>query len=434
MDCLIRTAPLQLTSANFLGRWVMVSGLIVAAWFGQTGGSVAGEAGIAAPGTANSASPATRNTAQQAVQTALKQVYRLLVETNGAAKGGTAFLVSGKRVIATNHHVIEDGTAYSVGFLDRSGVAKRIPLRLLAIFPQKDLALLEALDDLPGEPMQLAEDLPAVATELFAIGFPAAADPLDGPSWTRGDDTTFFIPSVVKGYVSRVLANRWFSSQLQHQTPIIPGYSGGPLIDPGGVVLAVSTAIHKEAGGISYGVLAGDVADFLKACALPTRKMLIGAQPHAVRRRLVGRPDTAMPKVVKKAAQPDIFDMQMLAKGNDFLERGDIVAARLIYHYLVDRRDLPEAYAGMAKTYDPIFLNEKKVVGVAGDFAKAHAFYKEAERLSRSMAIRDVPIAAAPSAGGCNDSVCRLVNSAQGPVIACKDAGPDANSAAAAHR
>jgi hypothetical protein len=187
-----------------------------------------------------------------------------------------------------------------------------------------------------------------------------------------------------------------------------------------GVVLAVSTAIHKEANGISYGVLAADLADFLQACALPTHKTLVSAQPRALPPPLAVA--VAEPTVMKKAARPDIFDLEMLARGNDFLERGDIVAARLIFNYLVDRGNLPDAYAGLAKTYDPIFLNEKNVVGVAGDFAKAYVFYKEAERLTRSMADKGAPIAETRSAGGCNDSVCRLVNSAQGPVITCRHA------------
>lgn len=81
-----------------------------------------------------SAKPANRT-----VEDTAKQVYRLLVEVEGAIKGGTGFLASGRRVVATNHHVIESGTAYSVGFIDKDGSVKRIPLRLLAIFPRRIL-------------------------------------------------------------------------------------------------------------------------------------------------------------------------------------------------------------------------------------------------------------------------------------------------------
>lgn len=396
-------------------RSMFIAGLFILALLGGSAASWAGNA-------ERSASPAPTDrgeTHEDAVRKAIPQVYRLLVEVDRAAKGGTAFLVSGKRVVATNHHVVEGGTAFSVGFISPDGIVKRIPLRLLAIFPQKDLALLEALDDLPGEPLTLTDDYPGVAAELFAIGFPAAADPQGGPSWSHDDDTTYFIPSVVTGYVSRVLTNPWFSSQLQHQTPIIPGYSGGPLIDTQGVVLAISTAIHKEANGISYGVLAADLAAFLDACALPNKKALIASRPES--EAPSNSVDDPTPELVKEKAMPNPADLDMLARGQDFLDRGDIIAARLIFQYLVDRVDMPDAYAGLAKTYDPMFLNEKKVIGVSGDFAKAFAFYQQAARLGRPSVYSGTNAPTSLSGSGCKNSICTLVNGSNGPVIACSN-------------
>jgi S1-C subfamily serine protease len=357
------------------------------------------------------AAPADHSGADS-VQSAVRQTYRLLVEFDGAVKGGTAFLVSGSRIIATNHHVIEGGRSYSVGFIDENGIVKRVPLRVLAIFPQKDLALLEALDHLPGRPLSLADGYPPVATDLFAIGFPAAADPRGGLSWAQSDDTTFFIPSVLKGYVSRVLTNRWFSSQLQHQTPIIPGYSGGPLINDNGVVLGISTAIHKDANGISYGVLAGDLADLLDACMLPMDRISDGSRPRTVLRQ----PVATEPEMPKPAVRLEPEDEEMLARGYDFLDRGDIVAARLVFRYLVDKRNLQQAYGGLAKTYDPLFLNKKKVIGVSGDAEKARAFYEKAANLAQAEGAVVVPSAAS----GCSNSVCNLVNSTDGPAVVCQ--------------
>jgi hypothetical protein len=357
-------------------------------------------------------SPTAAEHAIDSVQSAVRQVYRLLVEFDGAVKGGTGFLVSGSRIIATNHHVIEGGRSYSVGFIDENGIVKRVPLRILAIFPQKDLALLEALDHLPGRPLPLADGYPPVAMDLFAIGFPAAADPRGGLSWAQSDDTTFFIPSVLKGYVSRVLTNRWFSSQLQHQTPIIPGYSGGPLINDNGVVLGISTAIHKDANGISYGVLAGDLADLLGACMLPMDRISDGSRPRTVLRQ----PVAAEPEMPKPAVKLEPADEEMLARGYDFLERGDIVAARLVFRYLVDKRNLQQAYGGLAKTYDPLFLNKKKVIGVSGDAEKARALYEKAANLGGM----DVSTGSVAVASGCNNSVCNLVNSPDGPAVVCQ--------------
>ena len=350
----------------------------------------------------------SESTANNSVQTAVRQVYRLLVEFDGAVKGGTAFLVSGSRVIATNHHVIESGKSYSIGFIDENGAVKRIPLRVLAIFPQKDLALLEALDNLPGRPLPLADSYPPVATDLFAIGFPAAADPRGGLSWAQSDDTTFFIPSVLKGYVSRVLTNRWFSSQLQHQTPIIPGYSGGPLINGHGIVMGISTAIHKDANGISYGVLAGDLADLLEACTLPTDRISDGTRPRSVARQ----PIAIEPEMPRAPVRLDPADEEMLARGYDFLERGDIIAARLVFRYLVDKRNLLQAYGGLAKTYDPLFLNKMKVIGVSGDAEKARALYEKAAS--------GRPALTSSAASGCNNSICNLVNTSNGPAVICQ--------------
>ena len=348
------------------------------------------------------------------------QVYRLLVDVEGAIKGGTAFLVSGSRVIATNHHVIDKGTAFSVGYAGEKGIIKRIPLRVLAVFPQKDLALLEALDDLPGQPLPLSTQYPPAGTDLFAIGFPAAADPQGAMSWTRGDDETFFIPSVLKGYVSRVLTNRWFSSQLQHQTPIIPGYSGGPLVDNNGVVVGISTSIHKEANGISYAVLAADLGDFITACSLPLRGGKAPSRPALKRKNAEQAPEAMNTYSIQKKTQYAPEDLAMLARGTKLLEGGDIVAARLMFRYLANNRGLAEAFAGLAKTYDPIYLNKQNVLGVSGDAAKAEEFYQQAAKLGATEPDPPSLVAAPSPEGRCDDSVCKLVNSASGPVVMCE--------------
>ena len=354
------------------------------------------------------------------VENVTRQVYRLLVDVEGAIKGGTAFLVSGSRVIATNHHVIEKGTAFSVGYAAEKGVIKRIPLRVLAVFPQKDLALLEALDDLPGQPLPLSTQYPGAGTDLFAIGFPAAADPQGAMSWTRGDDETFFIPSVLKGYISRVLTNRWFSSQLQHQTPIIPGYSGGPLVDNSGIVVGVSTSIHKEANGISYAVLAADLGDFVTACSLPLLGGKASLRP-AVKRKSTGRaPEAVNTYSIQKKSQYAPEDQAMLARGMKLLEGGDIIAARLMFRYLANNRGLAEAFAGLAKTYDPIYLNKQNVLGVSGDAAKAEEFYQQAAKLGATEPDPASLAASQPPEGRCDDSICKLVNGANGPVVICE--------------
>lgn len=350
-----------------------------------------------------------------------RRVYRLLVEVEGAIKGGTAFLVSGKRIIATNHHVVDKGNAFTVGYLDKDNLIRRLPARVIATFPQKDLALLEVLDDLPGEPLTLAIDQPAPALDLIAIGFPAAADPQGVSSWTAGDDETFFLPSVLKGSVSRVLTNRWLSSQLQHQTPIIAGYSGGPLVNDDGEVIGVSTAIHKDANGISYAVLAADVAEFASACALPVKtdpvtrpakdELLMSSLPLEDR-----LPDVTASLGIRQDIASELDERVILRRANELLEYGDIAAARLLFEFLVSNGGTPESVTGLAKTYDPSFLYKKNVIGVVGNRARAVALYAEAAALNYG---KKPGLASRDGYGTCENSTCKLINGPQGPLIVC---------------
>jgi hypothetical protein len=353
------------------------------------------------------------------IRQATTRVYRLMVDVDGAVKGGTAFLVSGKRIIATNHHVVEKGTAFTLGFATEDHRIKRVPLRLLAIYPQKDLALLEALDDLPGDALPLLPSYPYPATDLFAIGFPAAADPQGVMWWSSGADDTFFVPSVIKGYVSRVLPNRWFSSQLQHQTPIIPGYSGGPLVDNDGIVVGISTSVHKEANGISYAVLGADLGEFVTACGLP----LTGGAITEIRPAGDHSAFLTVPGTVKTSASQQqepavtISDRTMLDRANRMLTYGDIIAARLILEYLVTHRRVPEAMASLAKSYDPGFLRDNKVLGVAGDPAKAAMLYRQAADLGDTEAKR---LLTAITSSSCSASLCNLSNGPNGPQVFCE--------------
>jgi S1-C subfamily serine protease len=352
------------------------------------------------------------------VRKAAGQVYRLIVEVEGAVKGGTSFLVSGHRIVATNHHVVEKGTAFTLGFVEDDHRIRRVPLRLIAIYPQKDLALLEALDDLPGDALPLFAGHPDPATDLFAIGFPAAADPQGAMWWANGTDDTYYVPSVIKGYVSRVLPNRWFSSQLQHQTPIIPGYSGGPLVDNDGVVVGISTSVHKEANGISYAVLGADLAEFVSACGLPAKSNAIGLSPPADQRVTpVSIPQMVKTTAVQPGPVPSDNDRAMLERAKNMLTYGDIIAARLILDYLVNQRKMHEALPSLAKSYDPAFLSQQKVLGIAGDPGKAAALYKEAAALGEN----DTKQLVTSSAGGtCSESLCTLLNTERGPQLACE--------------
>lgn len=347
-----------------------------------------------------------------------KQVYRILVELDGVIKGGTGFLVSGNRVVATNSHVLDKGTAYALGYISEQGQIRWVKLQVLAVFPQKDLALLEAQEDLPGQPFDLSGEFPGLASDLYAIGFPAAADLGSAGSALQLKDINFFMPSVVKGSVSRIMSGVRLTYQLQHQTPITAGYSGGPLLNSQGIVVGVSSAVHKDANGISYGVAAPDLARLLSACSLTPRVA------HLDRFTRLNEPAITGTAVEEKQQPPSSLEELVVRRAYDMMKRGDIAGARQTFAYAAQVNRSRAAYEGLAKSYDPEVLKSLNVFGDLGDAKKAQEFYDQAQRTKSSGGPRS-----ANAASTCNNDLCVMQEEPGAmPAIRCSKAKAVAES------
>jgi hypothetical protein len=79
----------------------------------------------------------------------------------------------------------------------------------------------------------------------------------------------------------------------------------------------------------------------------------------------------------------------LMKRGQDFLQIGDISAARIVFQRLADAGVADGALAA-ATTYDPRYLAAHKVIGVRGDGAKAHALYQRAAQLGSTEAGRQL--------------------------------------------
>lgn len=354
----------------------------------------------------------------------IPQVYRLQVDTGNTMRGGTSFLVSGHRVVATNYHVVQEGNAFWLSYLDRHQHSKRMPLRILALYPQKDLALLETLDDLPGEALLLATEWPEAAEALFAIGFPAAADTASATVTEQADidDASYYIPSVLRGYVSRVLPNRRLTTQLQHQTPIVPGYSGGPLVDERGRVIAISTSVHKNAQGISYGVLATDLADLITNCNLPLPPEDAVAQTTSARFKAQLPPDAI--NTHSQLLNPDFQqESALLERASRLLEQGDIVAAQLICRHIARRHANSEAFSCLARSYDPEFLARVGAHGPKSNITLSKSYYELAEHAAKTSENTKSSLTTSTTDNAfphCDDSICTRVENGGSLTISCE--------------
>ena len=133
-----------------------------------------------------------------------ESVVRIEVElTQGGARQGTGFIINDKRVIATNNHVIEGAKAIYVTFL-ANGKPTAIPARLIATDPVGDMALIETIIDIYGEPVVLADYDTSPPAKVTAIGYPVAADFVADNNYLPA---IAFEPSYTVGTVARTLSN-----------------------------------------------------------------------------------------------------------------------------------------------------------------------------------------------------------------------------------
>lgn len=209
---------------------------------------------------------------------------------------GTGFLVSGRRYLVTNFHVIEGGEHFYVGF--RHGEeAKMIEARRIDGRPSVDLALLEVQEDLPGDALTIGEYEPDKLADVVAIGFPGAANlnhaPVPSPE-AQAVPLTDLDSTLTTGVVSRMTFTNLTVSPsqtlsvrtVQHSSAINPGNSGGPLLDACGMVVGVNTLQGLNSQGLFFSVHAGEVARFLRDLGLPfsstTRPCTAGASSGLV--------------------------------------------------------------------------------------------------------------------------------------------------------
>lgn len=233
----------------------------------------------------------------------------VLVEHSLAS--GTGFVVA-KNVVVTNAHVVEG--AYPDEIIVKSGDENQSPRRirrLLHFDPQRDLCLMEV--DLEAKPLPVRSDYqlhPGDAVSLLGN------------------------PSVKGGIVMRNVSNHGILRKLVHldgqdlyhiDADINPGWSGGPVLDAEGCVLAVvvmkanDDAVaeirasmqqldetlrqdpgSESKGGITYGIPASALARLLPARFLRDEERINRLQENYVAQTLVGRLRTlAMLTVVR---------------------------------------------------------------------------------------------------------------------------------------
>jgi S1-C subfamily serine protease len=166
------------------------------------------------------------------IEHAVNCTFRLTNKKGGAS----GFFINDKGLAVTAKHVVEDAT-YSMK-AELPGDKRKYSVRILKKSREHDLALLQVGVDRATPYLEIRDPNTLVRGEdLWAIGNPLLA----------------FRETITKGNFSRMFPEadwkkeaklkkppfRFRGDQVQFSTPVIPGNSGGPVVDNDGRVIGV---------------------------------------------------------------------------------------------------------------------------------------------------------------------------------------------------
>lgn len=190
---------------------------------------------------------------------------------------GSGVIVDPSGVIVTNDHVVGGASTVRVQLADR----REFEAEVLLADPQTDLAVLKVeAEGLPA--LSFADsDAAEVGDVVLAIGNPFGV----------GQTVTSGIVSATSRSAAGASDYQFF---IQTDASINPGNSGGALVDAGGDLLGVNTAIYSRSGGsngIGFAIPAGMVQRVVAAAVggeMVVRRPWLGVKAAEVDARIAG--------------------------------------------------------------------------------------------------------------------------------------------------
>jgi len=180
--------------------------------------------------------PPPETPAPKVARSPIEHAVRCTFRIKNKKGGASGFFINDKGLAITAKHVVQ-GATYSMK-AEIPGDKKKYSVRILKRSRKHDLALLKVAIDRPTPYLEIRDPYTLVrGEELWAIGNPLLA----------------FKETVTKGNFSRMFPEadwrkeakmkrppfRFRGDQVQFSTPVIPGNSGGPVVDKEGRVIGV---------------------------------------------------------------------------------------------------------------------------------------------------------------------------------------------------
>lgn len=194
-------------------------------------------------------------------------------------RGGSGVVIGENRILTNAHNL--HGDDVTVTFAD----GRTAEATVVGVDGDGDVAVLEAATE-GAAALELGADAPDVGTPVVALGNPNG----HGPRVTFG-----FVSGTGRSF--RGPRGRRVAGAVEHTAPLMPGSSGGPVVDLDGRLLGINT---NRLGHGFYLAIAADAVLRERVAALgrgesPKRRRLgIGIAPaHVARqlRRAVGLPE-----------------------------------------------------------------------------------------------------------------------------------------------
>jgi serine protease DegQ len=149
-----------------------------------------------------------------------------------ASSLGSGVIVSNTGYVLTNHHVVEAADEIEVALHD----GRKLLAKVVGTDPETDLAVLRVS----------AENLPAItfgSSDALKVGDVVLAI---GNPFNFGQTVT---AGIVSALGRTGLGINTFENFIQTDAAINPGNSGGALVDAGGNLVGINTAIFSRSGG-----------------------------------------------------------------------------------------------------------------------------------------------------------------------------------------
>lgn len=174
----------------------------------------------------------------------------LLISTDTGAGSGFIIHDGQEQLVVSNYHVVASGTQHVAVQTAADGGQRRVPLEIVQVSRERDLALLRPSAKLSDSSLPLSARAPDIGANVAVVGYPGV----------RGSAPTMtFEPGTITATERQLDA----MSFIQTNANINPGNSGGPLVDGCGQVVGVVTARHNVTERVGLVIPARAVSELL---------------------------------------------------------------------------------------------------------------------------------------------------------------------------